>query len=483
MSIDMYLSSSDGQATSTSETCRKQIKGYEELQQAIHDFTTNSASLTGEAYASAKRYFSAVLLPLAQGGMLLSEAVEQAVKKFPADYREQVDSGDLKQTELEEKIRQANQLLHQAENIKTSLLKIDNEDIMKDFQLSQNQVLIGIYQDLKQDLEKKLSKLLAFNTASSAIFKDIAALESAVRQGLAQTKSAWDGNAGVFVVPSTNNLIWSTIITKQAEKSSIQFLEDIRTKVPNLSEEEKTRLFLLAQTNPNINPPQEIIDYFLKDINEIPESIKNNLPEDLLVAGVETSGKTMQNLGYLLTVLTGKMGPGGAGDFIMVNPNTSTLTTNLIKTGSTVAKVGKFGLPIVGGIIDGVTQVVTGEDVGDAIIKSTVHVGIGFAGGEAGAAIGAAIGTAIPIPVVGTVVGGIIGFGVGVGITALGNYVFDKIYDKKDKIIEGAKDIAKDVGKKANKIADDIGNGIKGIGDKIGNATSGFMKGLGSAFG
>ncbi|EIA20083.1 hypothetical protein KKC_08962 [Listeria fleischmannii subsp. coloradonensis] len=44
MSIDMYLSSSDGQATSTSETCRKQIRGYEELQQAIHDLRTNRES-------------------------------------------------------------------------------------------------------------------------------------------------------------------------------------------------------------------------------------------------------------------------------------------------------------------------------------------------------------------------------------------------------------------------------------------------------
>ncbi len=273
------------------------------------------------------------------------------------------------------------------------------------------------------------------------------------------------------------------MIDKKVKQNNAQFLEKMRKKVPNLSEAEQTKLFVLAQTNPNMEAPQEIIDYFMKDVDEIPKSITDNLPQDLFNASVESSGKAFQSFGFLLTKVTGKMGPGGAGNFVMVNPNTSSLTTNLIKTGSTVAKVGKYGLPAVGGIIDGITQIAQGEDVVDAVVKSTVHVGIGLAGGEAGAAIGAAIGTAIPIPIVGTVVGGVLGFAVGVGITAVGNYVFDKIYDKKDDIIRGAKKVVEDVSETTRKVGESIEKGVKSIGDKIGNAASGFMNGLGSVFG
>ncbi|MBC6308470.1 hypothetical protein HCJ66_02770 [Listeria sp. FSL L7-1582] len=286
----------------------------------------------------------------------------------------------------------------------------------------------------------------------------------------------FNAGTGTFTIPSPDNLAWTTVIAKQVKQNNTQFLEEMRKKVPHLSETEKSKLFELAQTNSEIEPPQEIIDYFMNDVDEIPTSIKDSLPQDLVNAGVESSGKATQNFGFLLTTLTGKMGPGGAGNFVMVNPNTSSVTTSIIKTGSTIAKVGKFGLPIVGGIVDGVTQISQGEDVGDAVVKSVAHVGIGIAGGEAGAAIGGAIGTAIPIPVVGTLAGAALGFVVGVGITAVGNYIFDKIYDKKDKIIAGAKDIAEDVGKS-------IGEGVKSVGDKIGNAASGFMKGLGSVFG
>ena len=38
MSIDMYVSSSQEQATSVNTMCQKQIQGYQQLQQAINQF-------------------------------------------------------------------------------------------------------------------------------------------------------------------------------------------------------------------------------------------------------------------------------------------------------------------------------------------------------------------------------------------------------------------------------------------------------------
>ncbi|EUJ43743.1 T7SS effector LXG polymorphic toxin [Paenilisteria rocourtiae] len=465
MSVDMYVSESQGQAASVSNLAKQQIIGYEQLQKAINEFAMNSPFLTGQAYDSAKAFFTAVLYPLAQGGILLSEAVEQAVKKFPEEYISRVDSGDLKQSELEEKIRQTDDLITQAEDIRRQLQSSSTPDIVKFFQLSANATMIGLYNNIKKELEEKLRKLMDFHASSPTIFEEISVLQQAVKQGLSQTKTGFNPTTGSFTIPAQKDLAWTSIISRQVENKNTQFIESIQKKLPNLSEEEKIALFKFAQNNPEIEPPQDIIDYFMNDVGEIPQSIKDSLPQDLFSTTVESSGKAVQSFGFFLTALTGKMGPGGSGNFVMVNPNTSAVTTSIIKAGNTISKFGKFGLPVIGGVIDGVTQIVSGENVGDAVIKSVVHVGIGLAGGEAGAAIGGVIGTAIPIPVVGTLVGAALGFVVGVGITAVGNYLFDKVYDKKDEIIKGAKDV------------------VKSVGDTIGNAASGFMNGLGSLFG
>ncbi|GGC75575.1 hypothetical protein [Enterococcus wangshanyuanii] len=76
MSVDMYVSSSQSQASSVYSMCKAQTEGYQELQKAITDFVVTSSFLTGKAYDSAKAYFNMVLYPLTQGGILLSEAVE-----------------------------------------------------------------------------------------------------------------------------------------------------------------------------------------------------------------------------------------------------------------------------------------------------------------------------------------------------------------------------------------------------------------------
>ncbi|MBC1419907.1 polymorphic toxin type 44 domain-containing protein [Listeria fleischmannii] len=232
MSVDMYLSQSDSQATSSSAMCQQQIQGYEELQKAISSFTLTTPFLRGAAYDSAKAYFSAVLFPLAQGGLLLTEAVGHAVKKFPETYRSQVDSKDLKEEELKEQIRQADLLIQQAEELKSSSTSLEAPDLLKDLQFFQkNQSLINIHQSVKKDLEEKLAKLMAFHASSPSIFSEIATLESAVQQGLSQTKTAWDSSKGIFVVPNAEKLAWSraiAILNQASEKTLSKRLDEIK---------------------------------------------------------------------------------------------------------------------------------------------------------------------------------------------------------------------------------------------------------------
>jgi hypothetical protein len=96
-------------------------------------------------------------------------------------------------------------------------------------------------------------------------------------------------------------------------------------------------------------------------------------------------------------------------------------------TGNAVSKAAQSvarKAPVIGGVIDFTAQVAQGENVKDAAVKATAHVGIGMAGMAAGAAIGSAI------PVAGTIVGGVLGFLIGVGGSMLFDYVYDKAWSK-----------------------------------------------------
>src|SRR5699024_8802381 len=105
----------------------------------------------------------------------------------------------------------------------------------------------------------------------------------------------------------------------------------------------------------------------------------------------------------------------------------------------------KWSPKAVGSLMDFGAQVLTGEDVGDAVIKTGGHLLVGGAGSAlAGAAVGQ---MAIPIPGVGAVAGL-------VGATA-GSMLFDWAYD----------------------------NGLKEGIDKVGDAVSGAVGKLGSLFG
>lgn len=217
MSIDMYVSSSQAQASSVKAMCQKQIQGYNELQQAINQFVMSSAELQGKTYDSAKQYFSAVLSPLSKGGMLLSEAVAEACQKFPDDYQSQVDSADLKSSELEQQIQQYQKGINTANSIIQEVSSSPLPDPVKKMVLKSIKSVRDGQKKAKKKLDKKLKKLKAFHASSPSIFSEIAALESAVNAGASQAGTCWNGSTGTFSVPK--DMSWTeTIENKEFEK-------------------------------------------------------------------------------------------------------------------------------------------------------------------------------------------------------------------------------------------------------------------------
>src|SRR5699024_1915753 len=206
----------------------------------------------------------------------------------------------------------------------------------------------------------------------------------------------------------------------------------------------------------------QIIDDFLKNI-------KNTTEIDGISTGLEAGGVQAKNLTELIRYHAATWGPNTENSFVMYSKNASDKSSQIIKGANAISKVGKFGVPIIGGAIDFFSMTAQGEDVGDAAIKSGAHVGIGIGGAAAGAAVGASIGSVFPG--IGTIAGGALGFVGGALFTAGGNTLFDTIYDNREQIYDTITDVGEN-------IADTVEQGVK----SVGNAVSGFVNGLGTVF-
>lgn len=309
MSIDMYLSASQTQATCVSTMTKQQMEGYEDLQKAMNEFTLNSPFLTGKAYDSAKVYFSTVLYPLVQGGILLSKAVEQAVKKFPEEYIVQVDSGNLKQSELEEKISQVTNLIDQATEINKQLTALNSSTKGLELQLSSNALMLNLYGTMKRMLEEKLRKLLEFNASSPAIFTEIKELEQALIQGLAQTKTAFNASDGMFMIPPFSTLNWRDTIVEKLQKKKDDEQQRIKEKIskeslPTTKAEILNNYHWSTSTNMYVNnktglPSSEVTSLYNKLVQEEHAPQKNPQLEffnEMLRTGKHpVTGKTVTN--------------------------------------------------------------------------------------------------------------------------------------------------------------------------------------------
>lgn len=193
------------------------------------------------------------------------------------------------------------------------------------------------------------------------------------------------------------------------------------------------------------------------------EDFWNNLKSDLFTSALESGGNTAVRIGGIINNMTAMARGTGENAFIIVNPNVAATTSKIIQGGKWVATGAKYGLPVIGGLIDFGTQLAEGEDIGDAAVKATAHVGIGIA-------VGAAIGSIIPGP--GTVAGAAIGLVVGTIVTTEINTIFDYVYDNWDDVKNYAVE-------KCNQVADAVSAAAGNIGD----AVNGFFSDLGTVFG
>ena len=156
MSIDMYLEAARTQAESLGravEQCLGQNLKLISVLSAFH----NEDELTGKAYDSAKNHVVGTVIPIVQGVILYQEAIALACQNFVSNYTAEVDGKSWRQSELEEKIRFAEQQLAELER-KSQLYSNKKGFSVVDFSAS-----IAVAESAKQVFQEILDNLLAFN--------------------------------------------------------------------------------------------------------------------------------------------------------------------------------------------------------------------------------------------------------------------------------------------------------------------------------
>ena len=226
MGIEMNLGSSDNQAHSVSDVFLNRIHSYENIQKSLYRFI-NTTSLQGNAYSAARNYTQYVLIPLLKGCVLLDEALKESCSKLPEEYRSRVDTISLSEDELNRQIMNANNMVIDYERLIEQEIAKTNSNFLNIASLRINK---SNYERLKQTLERKLDKLIAFNSSSAQIFSHIDFLMDNIHQGLQHTKNVWDSNNRMISASEITLMPWaSKLSTEWARRKILTGVKDFLT--------------------------------------------------------------------------------------------------------------------------------------------------------------------------------------------------------------------------------------------------------------
>ncbi len=224
MGLNMTLEQSEEQARSTQSVCQAEVEGYQALQRAISDFAEETEKLTGKAYDSAKAYYSAVLLPLAQGGELYSETLSQAIAKLPEEYQNQVDTKSWSEDELLRLIQQEEDLISQLDDMNQKILRLTISADEKSELRQNNVTLIRGHHANKRVYETILDDLRSYDSYSVTLFNELETIKIQITTGLSQIGSSWNASSGTFTIP--DDLSWATTLTSlSTSKKSVEDIE------------------------------------------------------------------------------------------------------------------------------------------------------------------------------------------------------------------------------------------------------------------
>lgn len=248
----MYLGDSDRQNQSVSSIIKSRSNHYNNLQGTLVQFSNASPFLSGVTYDSAKNYSQKILIPLIKAGMLLDEAVKESCEAFTKKYREEVDTVDLRESELLDKINRVEIFANQARNLMS--LEFRNEHPNATY-LRNLQHIEDNHLETKRLLEEKLAKLRAFNSNSRAVFAKVDELYQLVQKGINEATHSWSEVGRSYLLNEKAIETWMESINQHWINSSYYIMAqmaEIVKKGLKMSEDEFERLKRYLEGHPKV---------------------------------------------------------------------------------------------------------------------------------------------------------------------------------------------------------------------------------------
>ncbi|HDR7163704.1 TPA: hypothetical protein QCW52_004824 [Bacillus cereus] len=206
MGLNMYLGEVQAQTESMNAFCVATIQGMEQVINSIDAFVGDTI-LQGKTYDTGKTFFAQTFRPLAQGIIYLCEELIRQNNSFPNDFQSQVATTDVIEQEIREQIREIDRMKADIEGTSSTLPGM--------------QVMVGIYDTMKQKLQEKLEYLYEFNYVSSSNYDTALQLATSIAQGLAEVQSGkgFSPASGTFSIQDLN-MNWTASIQKITEEKA-----------------------------------------------------------------------------------------------------------------------------------------------------------------------------------------------------------------------------------------------------------------------
>lgn len=319
MSIDMYLGDSDRQNQSVSSIIKSRSNHYNNLHGTLVQFSYSSPFLSGVTYDSAKNYSQKILIPLIKAGMLLDEAVKESCEAFTKKYREEVDTVDLRESDLLDKIDRAEAFANQSRDLMS--LEFRNEHPNATY-LRNLQHIEDNHLETKRLLEEKLAKLRAFNSNSRTVFAKVDEIYQLIQKGINEATHSWSEVGRSYLLNEKAIETWMESINQHWINSSYYIMAqmaEIMKKGLNMSEDEVERLKNYLEGHPevafydegiNVIQLYQTVKWFIGKLNDFGltsvEEVINNLlkqlntaiPQGLKYFNFSMNSQTFKNIGF-----------------------------------------------------------------------------------------------------------------------------------------------------------------------------------------
>ena len=225
------LSASRAQASSCQQSCAELGSSIQQISTAVNQAA--SSDIGGMGGTHVKEYAEAVVVPMLQTAVMLSDAVKQGTTKLPQQYVAKVDSKSHSEDELREEIN----------NAKTEVSMLgDMEKVLSAVSKSLGGVPLnavkGAHADAQSRLQKAeqiLQKFMGYDGESASFFDDVEGLWEAFAQGANVMQSEVISNGEGFIIPE--DLDWAEYISDRWGRSIYNTVKKKRDEIEDKADD------------------------------------------------------------------------------------------------------------------------------------------------------------------------------------------------------------------------------------------------------